>query len=53
MHMDPRLLTIQRDRSYVGLCDSCEPRDRQNIVVGVKTQSDKLALQLLDRPPDY
>ena len=31
--------------------DSGEPRDRQNLVVGVKTQSDKPALPV--RPTDY
>ena len=33
--------------------DAGEPRDRQSLVVGVKTQSDKLALQLPVRPADY
>ena len=33
--------------------DAGEPRDRKSLVVGVKTQSDKLALQLPVRPTDY
>ena len=40
-------------KMIVDVYDSGEPRDRPNLVVGVKTQSDELVLQLPDRPTDY
>ena len=40
-------------KMIVDVYDSGGPRDRPNIVVGVKTQSDELVLQLPDRPTNY
>ena len=40
-------------KMIVDVYDSGEPSDRPNLIVGVKTQSDELVLQLPDRPTDY